>query len=355
MDRRRIRKEYQEKFNLWDAFRSKLVVLIGELTHDNSHVHSIESRIKTLESVFKKMQVLGIDDLSKIGDIIGIQIIVDDLNAVTSLNTLFEQNFNINSIEEKKWDDSPLLGAIHLNVGLRETRLELVEYRPFRGIRAEILVVTAFYHAWQQVSHIFPNIPKIEVSAPQKSITGLHFTDDLNNVIEDFEELTLQDDVHERDVHKFINNHRFILHPNPKEIWSEVAIGLGTEFRMDFVIREAIGSYILVEIENPNLPLFTRHGDFTYQANHAIGQVEEWQEWIENNLPMVQKRYPEMISPKGLVIMGRSAQLTDSLRVKISRRNINLHGSLTILTYDDLISSARAYISSLRNQFKTNE
>ncbi len=54
-----------------------------------------------------------------------------------------------------------------------------------------------------------------------------------------------------------------------------------------------------------------------------------------------------MISPKGLIILGRSVNMTDLERRRLSRRNINLRGSLVIWTYDELISSAKAYIDTI--------
>jgi Domain of unknown function (DUF4263) len=92
--------------------------------------------------------------------------------------------------------------------------------------------------------------------------------------------------VHEkRDVHGFINSHHFLLFPNPDGVTSEVPLGLGTEFRIDFLIQRPNGSYLLVEIENPQASLFTKGGNFSAAVNHALRQVEDWQEWIEANLP----------------------------------------------------------------------
>lgn len=262
MNERIVKEEYQKKFPIWDAFRQKLVRLIEELTYDQTRIISVESRIKTWESSLEKMNKLDIEDLSFLSDIIGIRIIVEDLNEISILNNIISQNFQLHGIEEEKWDDTPLFGSIHMLVSLGEYRLQLVEYRHFEGMCAEIHIETTFYSAWQQVSHLLPNRLSINIPTPQKSSTGIALTDKFDIIIEEFEQLIKKEDISERSVHKFINENRFILHPNPKEIWSEVPIGLGTKYRMDFVIREANGSYILVEVENPNLKIINQRGDF---------------------------------------------------------------------------------------------
>lgn len=128
---------------------------------------------------------------------------------------------------------------------------------------------------------------------------------------------------------------------------SEVAIGLGTERRIDFLIRKPDGSYILVEIENPKARLFVKSGDFSKELNRAIRQVEDWQEWIENNLQTVERRYPGIRSPESLIVIGRSLRLTSEERSRLARRNVNTRGRVTIRTYDDLLEEAKAYVRSL--------
>lgn len=117
---------------------------------------------------------------------------------------------------------------------------------------------------------------------------------------------------------------------------------------MDFLIRQPDSSYLAVEIENPKHRLFNSNGDFAAQVNHAQRQVEDWQQWIEENLSLVQKRYRDMLSPMGLVVIGRNRDLSKEERLRLARRNTNLRGRLAILTYDNLIESARQFIEAIR-------
>jgi hypothetical protein len=170
----------------------------------------------------------------------------------------------------------------------------------------------------------------------------------LSDALMQFEALIEQPNVHEkRDVHTFLKSHDFILFPNPDAVKSEVPIGLGTEFRIDFLIRRPDSSYLLIEIENPHAQLFTKAGDFSVAVNHALRQVEDWQEWIEANLPTVERYYPSIRSPEAWVIIGRDCQLSGPDRRRLARRNINMRGRVAIRTYDDMLRDAESYIQSI--------
>src|SRR5262249_26043706 len=131
--------------------------------------------------------------------------------------------------------------------------------------------------------------------------------------------------------------------------------GLGTEFRIDFLVQRPDGSYVLVEIENPQATLFTRGGDFSVSINHALRQVEDWQEWIEANLPTVERDFPGIRAPEAWVIIGRDRALADTEKRRLVRRNINMRGRVVIRTYDDVLRDARAYIRSIRGAFGNDQ
>lgn len=193
-------------------------------------------------------------------------------------------------------------------------------------------------------SQNYPSNRPIEIEVSADKCTEL-----MRELVETDPRLIDRADVHEkRDVHPFLAEHTYFLHPALETIVSEPAIGVGTEFRPDFIIREATGDYILVEIENPKRTLFTKRGDFTAEVSHAVQQVEDWQEWLEQNLPTAQRQYPDIVSPRGLTVMGRHVNLGQKERQKLSRRNINTRGRLEIITYDELIARTRAYLAGVR-------
>lgn len=82
--------------------------------------------------------------------------------------------------------------------------------------------------------------------------------------------------------------------------------------------------------------------------SHAHRRVEDWQEWIERNIQTVREKYPGIIAPRALVVIGRSRDLSEDEARKLARRNANLGGRVRIWTYDHLIQSARSYIASIK-------
>lgn len=234
---------------------------------------------------------------------------------------------------------------VHAVASIGESRARLPEWQKFRDLTFEVQVITAMEDIWAEISHQLDY--KAVVLKPASTADIVR---NFNDRLEEFIALLAQPDVHEkRDIHTFLDDNQFILHPNPAEIFSEVPLGLGTEFRMDFQIREATGSYLLVELENSRHRLFTKSGDFSAQVNHAQRQVEDWQQWIDENLYLVQKRYPDIVAPIGMVVIGRSVDLSEEEKTRLARRNTNQRGRMVIHTYDDLIQNARQFISSIRN------
>jgi ppGpp synthetase/RelA/SpoT-type nucleotidyltranferase len=224
----------------------------------------------------------------------------------------------------------------------------------------ELQVVTAAAQAFAEMQHVllyqgsFATRVRVgtafDVDGEFKSAAeALKGAEKIDVAIERLSSLLDCADVHEkRDVHPFLVEHAYFLHPALETIVSEPAIGVGTEFKPDFIIREATGEYVLVEIESPKCRLFTKRGDFTAEVSHAVQQVEDWQEWLEQNLPTAQRHYPDIVSPRGSIVIGRSSTLSEKERQKLARRNINTRGRLEILTYDDLILRTRAYIAGIR-------
>jgi hypothetical protein len=112
----------------------------------------------------------------------------------------------------------------------------------------------------------------------------------------------------------------------------------------DFVFREPRNDYLLVEIEAPYRELFRRNGHQRQELTHAIGQIDDWICYIQDNKAKVEnelKLYGISATPRTLVVIGRSATLTERNRRKLATMQGRQPG-LSIITYDDLIDRARA-------------
>ncbi|MDX8554860.1 DUF4263 domain-containing protein [Tenacibaculum sp. 1B UA] len=124
---------------------------------------------------------------------------------------------------------------------------------------------------------------------------------------------------------------------------------LGSEFEVDYALEKFNGLIDLMEIESSTLSVFTKQGNPSSYLLHAEQQVIDWLDWIEKNNSYARNGLNGLISPKGFVIIGRTSTLTEKTKASLIRRNKAFNGTITILTYDDVLSKAK----SLRNILKT--
>jgi hypothetical protein len=145
----------------------------------------------------------------------------------------------------------------------------------------------------------------------------------------------------EEPAHQFLKQHPEIISPTHVAAWSKLPLG---DHVTDFVFREPVDDYLLVEIESPLRELFRNDGQQRQELTHAFNQVLDWRIFIENNL---QKARDEIglsgisANPRSLIVIGRSESLTVGNRAKIA----TLRGQiprLRIMTYDELIQNSKA-------------
>lgn len=328
-----VRAEYVELLPRLRELRGSLVAALQRFEDLGAEV---KSRIKTWESVRNKLTRTNAR-LRDLSDLVGVRVVVPDAQTLIQTSEALRKDFLVTESTKQ-----------HLRAGETAAHF-IVRAGPLDVISAEIQVLTATEEARRALEHELRYTIAIGHSPAETA------TRELFLVLTEFEALIDRPGVHEkRDVHGFIELHSFLLFPNPDAVTSEVPIGLGTEHRIDFLVQRPDGSYLLVEIENPQATLFTKKGDFSASVNHALRQVEDWQEWIEANLPTVERYFPGIRAPEAWVIIGRDRGLADAEKRRLVRRNINMRGRLAIRTYDDALRDAKAYIRSIRSAFGQN-
>ena len=322
----KIRLEYAQLLPKLGVLMASVVASLKPLEALGAEV---KSRVKAWDSVRVKLERANAQ-VRDIADLVGVRVIVPDARAFESALEMVQ-----NCLVSGGW-------AIE-NTELREPLARFSLHTAGQGaIGVEVQVLTAVEEARRAVRH---ELQYAIGSTPLATATAR-----LDAVLDQFQSLLERPDVHEkRDIHPFIDSHRFLLFPNPDAITSEVPIGMGTEFRIDFLVQKPDATYLLVEIENPQVALFAKAGEFSAGVNHALRQVEDWQEWIEANLPTADKYFPGISSPEAWVVIGRDWPLSDKLRRRLARRNVNLRGRVALRTYDDLLRDAGAYVRSVRN------
>jgi hypothetical protein len=150
----------------------------------------------------------------------------------------------------------------------------------------------------------------------------------------------------EEPVHQFLKRNPVLLSPTHVQAWSKVPFG---DRFSDFVIREIPNEYTLVEIEAPRRELFRQDGQPRAELTHAIDQINDWLAHIADNRSRVEAELGLTgisVSPKSLVVIGRSATLSDDDRRKL-RTIQERQPRLQIMTYDDVLAQARTVFQKL--------
>lgn len=124
-------------------------------------------------------------------------------------------------------------------------------------------------------------------------------------------------------------------------------VRVGTKYVADFFIADVDSTgvrWVLVELESPASDVaLTRGNQFEQRARRGVAQIEEWREWLQDNLDTARrpKRQNGLglvdIRPDvpGLVIVGRRHRLLDPARVL--RQRLQESQQISMHTYDWLI------------------
>jgi hypothetical protein len=121
---------------------------------------------------------------------------------------------------------------------------------------------------------------------------------------------------------------------------------LGSEFVTDFVIAERLSPgfyWQAIELESPDVPMFTKAGDPSRHLMHGIRQIQDWRSWLEANQAYASRPAAENglglveISPRlpGLILIGRRDR-TDP-KTNALRRQLITDLRIDIRTYDSLL------------------
>jgi putative GTP pyrophosphokinase len=154
-----ILKNYESVVTKFKDFKDKIEILLIDLLKAKSiNFHQITSRIKTKESLSKKInRKQGISSLEDITDIVGCRIVTYFEDEVDKVANVIEKEFEVdidNSIDKRKieYDRFGYL-SLHYVVKLNSNRLKLTEYKTFKDIKFEIQIRSILQHSWAEIEH----------------------------------------------------------------------------------------------------------------------------------------------------------------------------------------------------------
>jgi hypothetical protein len=173
-----------------------------------------------------------------------------------------------------------------------------------------------------------------------KSVLNITYAD-----LQHLQDLVDQD-LDERVYQQFLEQHAVILDPVASSIVPRQH--LAEVHDTDFVIRRLDDEYTLIEIEKAKDKAFTEYPQPSASLSHGLAQVFQWFTWVEDNIAYAQSHgFPGIHTPKGIVVIGRNADLNAKQRRMLSQMNDLLYPRIRIMTYDDVITSARHVLDNL--------
>lgn len=148
----------------------------------------------------------------------------------------------------------------------------------------------------------------------------------------------------EADLHAFLLRHPVVLDAHAAAVHSEVRIG---RYRADLVLRyeQSDKRILLVELERDDDKIFNKNNRLMHKVAHASQQIEDWITMIRQNAPEMPAWLKGKYVPEGLVVIGRSTEL--SVDQKETLFNINANRIVKIVTYDDLLERLNRLIVSI--------
>lgn len=126
---------------------------------------------------------------------------------------------------------------------------------------------------------------------------------------------------------------------------------LGSGYVTDFLVLgvNSLGpQWLAVEIEAPRHQLLRADGDLRQSVNHAVGQIQNWRQWLTENVAEAQDNfhlYGIQSQIRGLVIIGRGEP---SLDRQSSRAIVGEQQAIDVHTWDWLLRQARHLLADGR-------
>jgi hypothetical protein len=151
----------------------------------------------------------------------------------------------------------------------------------------------------------------------------------------------------EAEYQNFLKVNPYILEPFHAQIWSKPR--LGEELVPDFLIRSMDNHYTVIEIEQPDFPIFTKAGELSAKTTHAKRQALDFRDWAINNKLYANQKFKEIYRPYCLVVIGRESDLDEIQIQRLKQENESTQGILRIVGFDWLFHRAKATFDNLIN------
>jgi ppGpp synthetase/RelA/SpoT-type nucleotidyltranferase len=154
----RIAGQYKDKLQLYHDFTITMETLLICLLDNNGYKYQISHRLKSIDSLRNKISRKAgkgtqYRALSDITDLAGIRIVFYfESDKEEFIHDLYKELTprNLELVEHSKKNG---YHATHIIAQFGEKRLALAEYSRYAGLKCEIQLTSALYHAWSEIEH----------------------------------------------------------------------------------------------------------------------------------------------------------------------------------------------------------
>jgi hypothetical protein len=198
----------------------------------------------------------------------------------------------------------------------------------------------------QELSDVLSDTGEINQAIEASTEQASQIEQRIQNLIHKFENLLLTA-TREQEVQEFLQNNPILLGQYAYVIPKK---SLGDELEVDLIlINETLQgkNYTLIELEKPDMQIFTRDGNFHHDFNHAYRQIIDWDTWLEANKDYLQRELEGFETPNFIIIGGRADTMGDDETRRIRSWN-RRQKDVKFLMYDDVLKRASELLESLR-------
>jgi hypothetical protein len=189
------------------------------------------------------------------------------------------------------------------------------------------------------------NSPSSQMISDIMSTATLSISDELCDEAEDL----IRQNLLERPYQEFFEKNPSLLDPLASTVVPRQV--LADMWKTDFVIKRFDEQYLFVELEKPRDVLFTAYPQPSPALAHALGQVLSWFAWVDDNVDYAQKHgFPHIHKPRGLIVIGRDASLSNEQRRMLRTINDLVDHRIQIHTFDEVVRNARNVVRNLTSR-----
>jgi hypothetical protein len=190
--------------------------------------------------------------------------------------------------------------------------------------------------------YLYSQIPSVESLYIQLGDRAIQGAESFKKKSERLRSLIYAPEATEKALQQFLKESAWIWGIDATKVYPKKA--LANKYEVDFLIQRADGSWEIVEIESPRARVLTRNLRPTKELTHAMSQVRDYQEFcLKNYSFLYQNENIELLSPKGVVIIGRGLNKKESQALE----SLNRTSHIKVATYDYLLTTTERLTQKL--------